>query len=83
MTPQPHTTPTAEPQPGIPSTPPESAPAPATVTQPPGLSDYLPVDHLWLFFMAALITFLGTRPGTQDAIKALLKIGGGPGNPPV
>ena len=56
-----------------------------TVTQPPGVSGYVPVDYLLLFFGAALIVFLATRPGTQEAIKALLKLltGGRPGNPPV
>lgn len=74
-------------------TAPQTTPAPneptvgqsqATVNQPPGVSGYLPVDYLLIFFVAALIAFLATRPGTGDAIKALGKLisGGGPGNPP-
>ncbi|WRZ96446.1 hypothetical protein OHB54_46720 (plasmid) [Streptomyces sp. NBC_01007] len=62
-----------------------STQAPVTVTQPPGVSGYVPVDYLLIFFGAALIAFLATRPGTQEAIKALLKLisGSGSGNPPV
>ncbi|MET8102269.1 hypothetical protein ABZV29_38465 [Streptomyces sp. NPDC005236] len=65
-------------QPGLPQTP-------VTVTQPPGVSGFVPVDYLLMFFGAALIAFLATRPGTHVAIKALLQLltGGGPGNPPL
>ncbi|MGW7130092.1 hypothetical protein ACWGIA_17335 [Streptomyces bobili] len=58
---------------------------PATVTQPPGVSGYVPAEDLLPLIIALLIAFLAIRPGTQAAIKALVELffGGGQGNPPV
>ncbi|MEU1090650.1 MULTISPECIES: hypothetical protein [Streptomyces] len=61
------------------------AQAPATVTQPPGVSGYIPVEYLLPLLLALLIAFLAGRPGGQDAIKnllRLLRIGGGDTTPP-
>lgn len=76
---------TMEPNPSATSQPTAPAQAPVTVTQPPGISGYLPVDYLLGFFAATLMTFLATRPGTKGAVKALGKLftGSGQGSPPV
>ncbi|MEV5903577.1 hypothetical protein [Streptomyces sp. NPDC052127] len=66
-----------------PSTP--STGQPTTVTQPPGVSGYVPMEYLLPLLALLLIAFLATRPGTQSTIKALVKLvfGGGQGTPPV
>ncbi|WP_331740066.1 hypothetical protein OG613_45250 (plasmid) [Streptomyces sp. NBC_00015] len=75
-------TPAGEPAPDHPT---PSAGQPTTVTQPPGVSGYVPMEYLLPLLALLLISFLATRPGTQSTIKALVKLvfGGGQGTPPV
>ncbi|MER6651930.1 hypothetical protein ABT248_15510 [Streptomyces sp. NPDC000971] len=72
------------------TTPPASPPpagtdaqAPVTVTQPPGVSGFIPIQYLLPLLLALLIAFLAGRPGGQEAAKnllRLLRIGGGGGS---
>lgn len=87
-----HPQPPAQPVDPTVTTPPASPPpagtdaqAPVTVTQPPGVSGFIPIHYLLPLLLALLIAFLAGRPGGQEAAKnllRLLRIGGGGGNTP-
>ncbi|MFD9789171.1 hypothetical protein ACFWYX_35275 [[Kitasatospora] papulosa] len=79
-TPAPPQTPAQPADPTV-TTPPASPPpagtdaqAPVTVTQPPGVSGFIPIQYLLPLLLALLIAFLASRPGGQEAAKNLLRL---------
>lgn len=64
-------------------TPQPLTPQPTTVTQPPGVSGYVPIEYVLPILGVLLVAFLGTRPGTKEAIKALAKLISRSNTPPM
>lgn len=52
-----------------------------TVTQPPGVSGYLPPDILLPIVFAVLVVYAASRPAAAEAMRALIKLFKGIGPP--